>query len=127
MANFDLTKPATNRAIYAVAGVLAYKFIGENNLKRFEKDKLRARFGAVIKSLHDGEPLASDINKLFGVKTIMAKNSAAAKYLKILKTEDLKSNDEAPLTAKGKKSKNFKTSKAPALAQLKLTAEDLGI
>jgi|TARA_R110002020_G_C16074250_1_gene756505 hypothetical protein len=123
MANFDMTRPATNKAIYAVAATLAYKFIGENDLKRFEFNKLKARFGAVIKSVHDGEPLAGDINKLFNVKKITAKNSAAAKYLKVLKTEDLKPNQEAPITAKGKVSKNFKTSSAPRIA----TAADLGM
>ena len=114
MANFDMTRPATNKAIYAVAATLAYKFIGQNDLKRFEFNKIKARFG---------EPLAGDINNLFNVKKITEKNSDAAKYLKVLKTEDLKPNQEAPITAKGKVSKNFKTSSAPRIA----TAADLGM
>tara|TARA_R100001369_G_scaffold22594_2_gene41195 strand:- start:278 stop:664 length:387 start_codon:yes stop_codon:yes gene_type:complete len=120
---FDLTKPATDKAIYGVASTLAYKYIGENDLKKFEFNRLKARFGAVIKAAHDGQPLAGDINKLFKVTKINGKTSAAAKYIKLLKTEDLKSNIETPITAKGKASKNFKTSSKPRLA----TGADLGL
>ena len=123
MDKYDLTKPATDKAIYAVASTLAYKYIGENDIKRFEFNKLKARFGATIKSVHEGQPLAGDVNKLFSVKKINGKTSAAAKYLKVLKTEDLKSNKEVKITANPKQSKNFKTSSAPRLA----TAADLGM
>ena len=123
MAKYDLTKPATDKAIYACAKTLAYKYIGENDIKRFEFNKLTARFGATIKSVHGGQPLAGDINKLFSVKKINGKTSAASKYIKVLKTEDLKSNKEVKITANPKQSKNFKTSSAPRLA----TAADLGM
>jgi len=123
MAKYDLTKPATDKAVYACAKTLAYKYIGENDIKRFEFAKLTARFGATIKAVHDGQPLAGDINKLFSVKKINGKTSAAAKYVKVLKTEDLKSNKEVKITANPKQSKNFKTSSAPRIA----TAADLGM
>jgi|TARA_R110002153_G_scaffold31595_1_gene96008 hypothetical protein len=120
---FDMTKAATDKAIYAVASTLAYKYIGENDIKKFEFAKLKARFGATIKAVHDGQPLAGDINKLFAVKKINGKTSAAAKYLKVLKTEDLKTNAGPDITAKAKPSANYKTSQAPRLA----TGADLGL
>ena len=123
MAKYDLTKPATDKAIYACAKTLAYKYIGENDIKRFEFAKLTARFGATIKSVHAGQPLAGDINKLFSVKKINGKTSAAAKYVKVLKTEDLRSNKEVKITANAKQSRNFKTSSAPRLA----VAADIGM
>ena len=113
---YDLTKNATDKAIYAVASTLAYKYIGENDIKRFEFKKLKARFGAVIKAVHKGQPKAGDINKLFSVTKINNKTSPAKKYLEILKVDDLKSNKEVKITPNGKQSKGFKTSSAPRLA-----------
>ena len=102
------------------SGLLLEKEISN---KKFEFNKLKARFGASIKSVHEGQPLAGDINKLFSVKKINGKTSAASKYIKVLRTDDLKSNKEVKITANPKQSKNFKTSSAPRLA----TAADLGM